>query len=134
MECMSTSPTPLIRQLTITPHNTIANCTLRLSLHRAFHIALERSKRIDQAAVEYGDGTETGAQPGLPLLLVNGDAIEAFDAGVGQREGGGEGDAHGCDLLIESVGGGYLLGAWGDFDAEEGVRLSFDLGVGPVLH
>ena len=133
MERMSTSPTPLVRQLAIASHNTIANRTFRLSLHRTFYIPLECRKRIDQAAIENGDCAKAGAQPRLPFLLVDGDAVQAFNAGVDEREGGGERDAHRCYLLVEGVGGGNFLGARGDFDGEEGVGFGFGLGVGPVL-
>lgn len=52
MKQMPTSLTPLIRDLAITPDDTIANRAFRLSLHRTFHIPFKRRKRIDQAAVE----------------------------------------------------------------------------------
>lgn len=66
----------LLRQSLITAHNTIANRTLNLALHRTVNIALESSQGVDDAAVEDGDCAEGGAQPGLPFGFVDGDACE----------------------------------------------------------
>jgi hypothetical protein len=58
---MPTSPTLLIRQLPVAPHNTVTNSTLGLSFHRTLNVALESGECIDQAAVEDGNGAEGGS-------------------------------------------------------------------------
>ena len=118
MERIPTRPTPLIGDLAIRPHNTITDRTLRLTFKRTLYVPPPRGQRIDQTAVENGDGAETRAQPGLPLLLVDGDAVEAFDVGVGEREGGGQADAHAHCLLVEDEGCGDFARAGRDADAE----------------
>lgn len=118
MKRIPTSATLLIRHFPIRPHNTITNRTLRLPLQRALNVAPPRTQRIDQAAVENGDRAEASAQPGLPFLLIDGDAVEALDVGVCEGEGGGERDAHGHCLLVEDVGGCYFASARGDAHIE----------------
>ena len=127
MKQVLASLAPLIRQLPITSHNTVANRALRLSLHSLIHIPLESGQGVDQAAIEDSDSAEGRAEPRLPLLLVDSDTIDAFNARVGQRKGGWECDAHGHCLIVDGIGGGDFVGTRSDFDRERRVRL----GVGP---
>lgn len=127
MERVLASRATLIRQLAITSHNTITNRTLHLSLDRTIDITLERRQRIDQAAVEDGDSAERDAQPGLPLLFVDGDAVDAFDVGVGQRKGRWERDAHRHCLFVDEIGRYDFAGTGIDFDAERRVGIGFRL-------
>jgi hypothetical protein len=90
MKQILTSATPLIRQLPIRPHNTIANGTLTLTLQRAVDIAPKRSQRINQTTVENRYGTKTDTEPRLPFSFVDSDAVEAFNVRVCERKGGGE--------------------------------------------
>jgi len=57
METVSTSPAPFARQLAIFRHNTVANCTLRLSFQRTYDIPLERGEPRYQVIVGEGNNT-----------------------------------------------------------------------------
>jgi hypothetical protein len=67
----------------------------------------------------------------LPFRFVDGDAVEAFDVGICEREGRGKRDAHRHCLFVDSVGGCDFSRAWGYFDGEGGVGLGGLLRVGP---
>jgi hypothetical protein len=118
MKQILTRLTSLVRQLPIAANDTIANSTFALPLHRTINIALKRCQCIDQAAVEDSNCAKRGAEPGLPFRFVDGDAVEAFDVGVCEREGRGKGDAHRHCLFVDGVGGCDFAGAWGHFDSE----------------
>jgi hypothetical protein len=94
MESVPTSTTPLVWDLLIRTHNTITDRTLSLTLERTFNIPAPRTQRINQGTVKNSDCTQGCAQPGLPLLLIDGDAVQTFDMRVGKGEGGREGYAH----------------------------------------
>ena len=79
MEQIPTSPTPLARQLFIAADDRVANRTLGLSLERATDVLLPRADPVHQVAVAEGYDALRRAQPGLPALLVDGDARDAFD-------------------------------------------------------
>lgn len=130
MEQILTGTAPLIRQPLIAPHNGITNRTFRLPLDRALHITLKRCQRIDDAPVEDGNRAQRCAQPGLPLLLVDGDAGEALDAGRSEGEGRWESQAHRHGSIVDGVGGCYFVSARGDFHGE---WLVFGERVGPGL-
>ena len=118
MERIPTCSTPLIGNLPIGSHDAVTNRTFGLSLQRTLHVSPPCGKRIDQAAVEYRNRAQRRAQPGLPLLLVDSDAVEAFDMSVREREGRRKGYAHAHSLLIEDVRSGNFACARGDADAK----------------
>jgi hypothetical protein len=61
MKQIPTSPTPLLRQLLITPHNPITNSTLNLTLERALYIPLKCRQRIDKATIKDRNRAEASA-------------------------------------------------------------------------
>jgi hypothetical protein len=134
MKQILTCPAALIRQFPIAPDNTITNRALRLPLHRAIRIAFKRRQRVDQGAVENGNGAERRAQPRLPFGFVDGDAGEAFDVRVGEGDGGREGDAHGHCLVVDEVGGGDFAGARSDTNGEGGGGVGLLLRGGPRIY
>jgi hypothetical protein len=86
VEQVLTRLTPLVRQLAITAHNAVANGALGLSFDSAIDIPFECRQRINQAAIENVDGSERCSEPRLPLQFVDGNAVQAFNVCVGERE------------------------------------------------
>ena len=82
MKRIPTRPTPLIRYFPIRPDNRVTNSTLRLALQRTFHIPPPRTQCINQATIEDCNRAQTRAQPRLPLLLVDSDAVQALNVRV----------------------------------------------------
>ena len=82
MERIPARPTPLIRNLPIRPDNGVTNSTLRLPLERTFHVPPPRTQCINQATIEDRDRAQTRAQPRLPLLLVDSDAVQALNVRI----------------------------------------------------
>lgn len=103
MECVLTRSTSLIRHLSIRSHDAVTDRTLSLSLQRTLDVPPPSGQRIDERTVENGNSTQRSAQPRLPLLLVDGNAVEALNVGVCERESRRQADAHGHGLLVENV-------------------------------
>jgi hypothetical protein len=103
VEQVLTCLTSLVRQLTVTTHDTVANGALSLSLDSAIDVSFERRQRINQTAVEDVDGAERSPEPRLPLQLIDRNAVQAFNVCIGKREGCGQRDAHAHRLLIHEI-------------------------------
>ena len=126
----------LTRQLPVRTHNTIANRTLGLALHRSRHVAPPRHQAVDDGiALARAAGGEVDDalgvdDPEAPLLFRDADAVDRVDFCAGERVGGREADGDGHGLFVDGDRGGDFAGGGGDFDRHWLVGCG--LGGGPV--
>lgn len=109
---------PLIRHALVRGDDTIADGALALALQRADNVALEDLQSVDDVSVGEGNHALGGHDPGLPLLLADGDAVEACHGDAFDGVAGGDADDDGGLVLVDFVAGGDFTGGASDADDE----------------
>lgn len=132
MEQVLAGPAPLARQLLVGADDAVADGALSLALQGAHDIPAPRDEAVDQVAIREGDDALAVAQPGLPLLLGHGDAIDALDDDGRERVGGRQPDDDGHKLLVDLVAGRDFLAALVDLDGQGFVGGCVILAVRPL--
>ena len=112
----------LTRQLPVRTHDTVANRTLRLPLHRSRHVPPPRHQAVDDGiALARAAGGEVDDALGIddpeaPLLFRDADAVDRVDFCAGERVGWREADGDGHGLFVNGDRGGDFTGGGRDFD------------------
>ncbi len=124
----------LVRRLHVAPDDAVADGTLGLALERALDVLLEGQQAVDEGAVAEHDDALDGAQPGLPSLLGDGDAVAGGDERGGERVAGREADAerYRCGFRVDGDGGNGFRGARVDLEAERALFVRVVLRGGAV--
>lgn len=116
MEQILARRAPLVRHALVRRDDAIANRALALALERADNVALEDLQAVDDVAVGEGDDALRRHDPRLPLLLADGNAVEARDGDALDGVALGDLDGDGGLVFVDFVAGCDFPRGPGDLD------------------